>query len=203
MTHQDLFELPPGRFEALLREVEEAFAVNNAAYFYDNTLGFTTIDYFRQPDGGEDDEAWFTAREFASSLDQLLIFAFESAPDSIVKKWGKEHGQKTSERAVEMVKSVQELMPNARSEWDNRRADFGRILGDAQISVAFSPEHADFRAILRMNSFDPTGLRKVPTASSRQYFDVVLSPAEIQRLISKLESAASLVDFMDQDGDDE
>ena len=187
--HDDVVTIETDNFQRMVDLVEAAFVNLHAAFYWDPTEGGHVVDVFDFGDEFAGVDEWVEAREFASAVQPLLLFAFEEAPDAVVVRWGEEHVAGSGTVALERVGYIRENMESARREWATRFNNLGNLLGNLTTSVVYSPETGDFRTIIRLNSFTADGVRKIPSASSRQHLSAVVSRNELRRLIDTLQMA--------------
>lgn len=200
-NHVTALEWSDDDFNAVVRKVEAAFSGGFAAYYYSTSSSSHLIDVF-DPQGAE-----FTASEWqrwgagVAGMDQLVIFAFADAPDTVVESWGKEHGDRLGAVAVARVHQMRDNMSSAAQEWGKRSRSPGNIVGDLTVDVVYNPNLMDAQGLLRVDSFIPSGTRRTPIGSSRHYLTAVVTRNDLKRLIHKLEEAVAFMPVFDLEGE--
>jgi hypothetical protein len=105
--------LPLEEFEALVSKVNQAFERDAAALIV-GRLGAREIEVFdpqRAGFGGE----WSRLRPVVLQLDQLLVLAFEAAPEEVVSEWAAEYSNGSSDEDLgdDVNRRVEILRTNA------------------------------------------------------------------------------------------
>lgn len=201
--HDDVLTMDLDEFKAKVALVETAFRRHSAAFYFDSRgagHGIDVFDFFEEVDDVDD---WIELRSFAFDCHQLFFFAFEHAPEGVIRAWGDEHDG-AGGTAFERVEIMREEMPAARLEWITRFTDLGPTLGDVATTHVQITGRDIPKTVLRMNSFIVEGLRQAPVASSRAHLSAVLSRNELRRLIDALRMADAMYDEpYIEDGDGE
>lgn len=190
-------------FETAVERINECFALECAAFLYDNSINQYSVDLFAGEETGIPAEDWERTREIAVHIPLLMVFAFGDAPGEAVLNFGQHHGDGLGEAALERTSIIAAKAPDARAEWSRRQTGLGRSLGDIKVSVLFDPEKADFVAVLRASSFETSGPRRGPIGSSRQYLDAVLTRSDLRRLSYDFSLAANRMPDIDLDESDQ
>lgn len=186
-AHTHVLRMSAEEFTKLLAGLNQAFVADRAAIVWSEEGSAHEVNVF---DDGEIDRTTLSElREFAASVDQLLVFAFSDAPESVVEDWGDEHGDGLGKIAVERSRALADDAPDLRNEWSIRFDGIGNVLGAVETRMVYSFESSDFRLMLHLGAFQARGVRKVPVAASRQHVEVALSRRELRRLIDLLQSA--------------
>jgi len=196
-AHDELLKMSDEAFQDRIAALDQAFASQSAAFFFNSQDGSHTIDLFRMDGTGvSDDDEYQLLRDFARDLDQLVIFAFSDAPDSVAHEWGEVHGEGLGDMAVHRASVMVDKMPNALRAWEFRQSAPGRILGDLSSVIVFAGSHG-ICAQIRLDSFIPVGPRAIPSGSSRQFLDAMVTKNDIQYLIAQLEHLSHLLPDFD------
>lgn len=202
--HERMLSIPEEEFQQNARLLESAFESHAAAYFLDPEAG-NAIDVFTFFEGVAEIGTWSDLRNFANDVMQMIFFAFEDAPDGIISSWAEDHIQGSSELALRRVHFLRDVLVAAKREWSTRFSYLARTLGDLKTSHVFDEDLNVHKTVIRIDSFFTEGIRRVPSASSREYVTAALTRNEVRRLIDRLqmaefrhaESAGELQDFED------
>lgn len=186
--HERVLTMTNEEFRQQVALLDAAFANHAAAFFFDGDAG-NAIDVFDFFEGLDDLDDWVELRAFSRDAYQLIFFALEDAPSSVVRSWSNDHGQELGDVGVERVGVIRQEMLHAYDEWQRRYTDLGPTLGDLKVTHVYDEDLEQPKTVIRVDSYFVEGLRKVPSASSRQYVSAALTRNELRRLIDRLRMA--------------
>jgi hypothetical protein len=205
MAQQELVKMPIDDFKRLIANLDDAFANGHGAIFYDSDLAGTSIDLFAGAGTQFTEAEWTIVQDQRQILDQLLVFAFEDAPDYVVAGWAESDEEDVDDDnddadlgadLVERVRLMVKGLPHIQSEWVARRHAVTNVIGDFNLRVIFEPETRRSTGLLRVDSFRPTGIRMSPLASTRSHFEVSVTKSDLHRIRAKIDIALEALGSM-------
>ncbi len=147
----DLFEpvrLEGTDFQNLLELLEKAFSLYAAALVADEQSPVPTIEILDQTRAGFTDEAWERLQTAVESFHQMMLFAFEDAPDDLISRWARDYEESLQDEAVKRVRLIRDRMPTLRRLWESKRSSVVPILNSFDYEVIYSSESSDANILL-------------------------------------------------------
>jgi hypothetical protein len=192
LSEYDLLNMPITDFTDKATQVDKYFRDSEAGFFFDRATGQQVMDIFAIPVDDEGISTLGDLVDFTDLLDDLSVFAFGEAPDSIIKEWGKAYGdgdETAGSRVSELVGIVRDVMPSAGKEWRRKRGSIHGIVDDIRAFPVYSLDSGDLTVLLKLSKFDASPMRLVPVAGTRQNIEVPLTRSDLRRLMAKLQIA--------------
>jgi hypothetical protein len=134
----DLFEpvrLSREAFVDLIKKVDQAFANNAAALVVDERYGLREVEVIDPTAAGFSDETWPELQPAVNYLDQLMLFAFDDAPDTVISTWAREYDSNLVHETIERVKIMRQAMPVLEGLWQAKSASVVPILNNFEYEV--------------------------------------------------------------------
>lgn len=196
-SHQAIVEWPREEYERVIDGLQLAFKAGAASLYFDTHSSAHVIDVFN-PSGATALTArgdWPQVSASIRYLDQFMAFAFEDAPDSLIRRWAKLNANAgDGEEAVYRVQYLRANAPAIAQQWAARATSAGYTFGDVQGDIVVNPAVPTLQLLLRFDVFLPgPAPRRPPVSSSRQWLSASMTANEVDRLISRLQS---LKDFI-------
>jgi hypothetical protein len=112
--------LPLPAFEKLVERVDDGIREHAIALVLHEDFPFRTLDILDPDHLDLDDLGIDDPSSQIDSLDQLLLFAFESAPERVIRAWAKERNEGLSDEAVKRVQLIRTSMPSLDELWNEK-----------------------------------------------------------------------------------
>jgi hypothetical protein len=110
--------IPRAAFDQLIARIDSAVGEYKVALWLHEDFPFRNLDPINPTaidfSGIELDD---DPLEVVENLDQLLYFAFESAPRNVIASWAVERNPDLEKEAVERVEAMRQNMPNLSNLW--------------------------------------------------------------------------------------
>ena len=178
--------LPRAAFEALVLRIDDGVRRHLVALVLNEDFPYRALhilnDSFNLGDVGVDDDP----EEVVYLLDQILVFAFEDAPDEVIRSWAKENDETRQDEAVSRVLFVRNNMINVGKLWSAKSNSLTPPVTAFKYDVVRGDNGAPEAVVvyLAATRIDDMG-RPDRTDSTR--LRVQLWPADLQLIIDELE----------------
>jgi len=110
--------IPRAALDQLIARIDDAVGEHKVALWLHEDFPFRNLDPITSTaidfSGIELDD---DPLEVVENLDQLLYFAFESAPRTIIASWANERDPDLEKEAIERVSAIRQGMPNLSNLW--------------------------------------------------------------------------------------
>jgi hypothetical protein len=110
--------IPRSAFEQLIVRVDKAVGEDTVALVLNEDFPFRALDPVEPTAIDFTNLDIENPSEVVYYLDQLLYFAFESAPQEVIVSWANSDAPELKDEAVERVTYVRENMPNLSELWE-------------------------------------------------------------------------------------
>ncbi len=194
MDHIAVFRLTDEEFALFAERLEHAFRSDAAGFFWDSTIEAHNIDVFDLDAAGISVEEWDAFADAVEGLHGLLVYIFEDAPDSVVRRYAEDHEEDLGDVAVKRVRHLRDACKSMAREWRNRHASVGPVLGNIEPQIIFAPGSAVVSARVLIQAHVPTGApRRRPLEGSRHFLMVNMTAKDLARAINVLQTAYNLM----------
>jgi len=147
----DLFEpvrLEGPDFQNLLELLEKAFSVHAAALVANEQSSVPTVEVLDRARTGLTDETWKRLQKAVDYFDQMMLFAFEDAPDDLISRWARDYDESLQDEAVKRVSLIRDRMPTLRRLWEAKRSSVVPILSSFDYEVVRGTDSSDSNVLL-------------------------------------------------------
>ncbi|WBB78789.1 hypothetical protein O7606_21660 [Micromonospora sp. WMMD882] len=177
--------VPRAAFEEFVRKVDSAVGKHAIALALHEDFPYRALQVVG--DGcdlavtGLDD-----AEDLIDNLDQILFFAFEYAPEEVIREWASEHEEDLAGEAVSRVTHLRSGMPNLATLWREKSFAIVPPLTSFRYKLIHDAEGNPTSVIAYMSA-GRISISGKPDSSDVTRLRVQLWPSDVQSLIEKLE----------------
>ncbi len=202
--HDAILQWPRETFDAAVDAIEVAFINRGATFYFNTEVTAHTVDVFDRAKAGFDPHLWRKVRSELAHFDQFFVFAFEGAPESVIRTWGDEHGLGLADEAVTRVAYLKQNAPSLARQWRARATTANYALGDLHADLVINPMVPGLQLLLRLDTFIPGAApRRLPIGSSRNWMSFVVDTNEVERLIARLQYFQGMLNVGDDDEEED
>lgn len=188
----DLFEpvrLPRPAFEELVRQVDAAIENHSMGLILSEDAPYRSL----QPlIGASKPEipGIIDYGQIVDSLDQILLFAFEDAPDDVIERWARGKDEHLVEEAVSRVSFVRNNMPNLEELWTEKSSSIVPPLTGFKYDVLRDEYGTGIAAVVYLAA-SRVNIAGIPDSHDSTRIRLQLWPSDVQLLIDELEHLKS------------
>lgn len=178
--------VPRAAFDQLIARIDDAVGEHKVALWLHEDFPFRNLDPITSTaidfSGIELDD---DPLEIVENLDQLLYFAFESAPREVIASWAIERDPDLEKEAIERVGAIRRNMPNLSSLWRAKNSSLIPPLVEFRYSITEEAEELPYvmMYVAAAKIDESTG---TPDKSDVSRVRVQLWPSDVRILLREL-----------------
>jgi hypothetical protein len=138
-------------FKDFVERLEAVFREGAASLTVDDDSGLVVVTPFDPTPLGISEDEWNSFTHYVLHAGQLIFFAAEEAPPSVIEQWAKEYDEKLTDRAVKRVRALTEGTPSLIRLWERRGEAILPTLGNIQYRVSTDKDGSRY-VILRISN---------------------------------------------------
>ncbi|MGW0507574.1 hypothetical protein [Micromonospora sp. NPDC003241] len=177
-------KIPRSAFERLVAQVDDGVGRNAIALVLHEDFPYRALHVVDEDDFAIDRNDDFLP--LVDMLDQILFFAFEQAPEGIVRSWAKGKDEELEDEAVQRVLHVRENMPNLASLWIQKSTSIVPPMIGMSHEIVRDEAGRGVAASLYLSASRISAMGRADLTSATR-LRVQLWPADVNALIRELE----------------
>lgn len=185
----DLFtpvRLPRPAFQDLVRQVDVGVADGKVMLALHEDFPFRELSVLHEGALHIDSMPTNDVMTIVENLDQLLLLAFEHAPDDVVTNWASGRDESLIDEARDRVHFVRDNMPNLRNLWESKSDSILPPLVSFSYETIYDAKGDGAAVAVYMSAARVNGIG-VPDRNDAVRLRVQLWPADVNMLIGELE----------------
>jgi hypothetical protein len=174
--------LPFDAFEQLVSLTDQGVGSHAIALRLEEDLPFRALEIVQPL--GEASPANFAS--LIDDLDQVLFFAFEGAPEEVIRAWARDRDMDLQEEALRRVEYVRKNMPNLADLWDEKSTSIVPPLVGLRYDLVCDGGGSVTAAIMYMSAARINGIGR-PDLTDAIRLRFQLWPGDVDLLIAELQ----------------